>query len=321
MFVTEYCNDPNSIVQLIPGNRVFEDSIFEEYKSKLRTIDNIIYLDDTFTITLDSGDNLIGGMPQRTTTFWELNRYLLNYVNSLYCFHEFINSFDTYVRDTTDIFWRRKNGRFWYRFMCEYRDCIVHQSIRIKDYCTSDGDILIGIDPLIEELDSIISDDKQSDYHRNKINAFKKKMVESLDQRVSFSIGEDGRYCSMKEIVRRTNREITDMYTAVLPIIFKQAVLPEIEWLLSLIHYDNGVPKYTFIVNKEAYRSELEPNYSLERYFGYMLHMFGRDHEICKSMAGLLASRGYSHFYDGDCDMAAFIDKWCLLPNDATNQS
>ena len=65
----------------------------------------------------------------------------------------------------------------------------MHQSIRIKDYCTSDGDILIGIDPLIEELDSIISDDKQSDYHRNKINAFKKKMVESLDQRVSFSIG------------------------------------------------------------------------------------------------------------------------------------
>lgn len=310
MFITEYCDNPDRIDQLSKAPVEHKDTIFNEYKRRLRTLDKIVYLDDTFTITLEAGEKLISGMPQGIIAFWEINRCLLNYVNAVYCLHEFINGYRTVVKSTTDIFWKMRNQRFWYRFMCEYRDCVVHQSIRIKDYFPMNGDIVICIDDLIEELAWIINDKEQAKFH-NKVSQFK-SIVESLDQKLSPIQHRGCRYCSMKEIIIHTTKEITDLYNAILPQICKAIIFPEIEWFLSLVHYEQGIAKYTFIVNKDKYDSELEPNYSIEQYFKNLLQQFGKDHTVCKGMKQLLESKGYTHFYDGNCEMEAFVDRWSL---------
>ena len=312
MFITEYCDNPVNVKreQLRVGPGEYEDGIFTDYKRRLRILDKLLYLDDTFTIALDAGDSFVGSMPQGTTIFWEINKNLLNYVNAIFCLHEIINSYDSVIKSTTDVFWRKQNGRFWYRFVCEYRDCVVHHSIRIKKYFAANGDIIICIDELIEELGWIIRDKQQAKYH-NKVSAFQ-ALVGKLDKKLTVTSFEGERYCSMKEIVVRTAREITDLYTQILPIIFESIVRPEINWLLDLVHFEEGVAKYTFIVNKEIWKSELEPNYSIECYYKQLLLLFGKNHPVCKTMRGLLESRGYTHLYEGDCDIETFTDKWSI---------
>jgi hypothetical protein len=93
MYITQYCDDPNNVKQdqlmVTPGE--YPDSIFTDYKRRLRIIDKLLYLDDTFTIALDAGDSFVGSIPQGTTVFWEINKNLLNYVNAIFCLHEIIN--------------------------------------------------------------------------------------------------------------------------------------------------------------------------------------------------------------------------------------
>ena len=321
MYITQYCDDPNNVKQdqlmVAPGE--YPDSIFTDYRRRLRIIDKLLYLDDTFTIALDAGDSFVGTIPQGTTVFWEINKNLLNYVNAIFCLHEIINSYNNNViNSTADVFWKKQNGRFWYRFMCEYRDCVVHHSIRIKRFFPMNGDSKISIDELIEELGWLIQDKQQAKYH-NKLSAFQ-HLVERLEKKMKVIICDGERYCSMKEIVMRTSREITDLYTQILPKIFEDVVCPEINWLLDLIHFEEGVAKYTFVVNTERYDSELEPNFSVERYYRSLLLQFGKNHRVCKTMRDLLESRNYTHFYEGNLDIESFADKWSL-PLDKVSKS
>lgn len=312
MYITEYCDNPNNVKreQLMAAPGEYEDGIFTDYKRRLRILDKLLYLDDTFTITLDAGDSFVSSMPQGTTVFWEINKNLLNYVNAIFCLHEIINSYDNVIKSTADTFWKKQNGRFWYRFMCEYRDCVVHHSIRIKKYFPANGDIKICIDELIEELGWLIQDKRQAKYH-NKLSAFQ-ALVGKLEKKLQVINIEGELYCSMKDIVTHTDREITDLYTQILPKIFEDVICPEIGWLLDLVHFEGGIPKYTFVVNKEKWKSELEPNYSVECYYRQLLLLFGKNHRVCKTMRDLLESRKYTHFYEGDMDIESFADKWSM---------
>ncbi len=202
--------------------------------------------------------------------------------------------------------------------MCEYRDCVVHHSIRINRYLPANGDSIICIDELIEELGWLIQDKQQAKYH-NKLSAFQ-HLVERLAKKMEVITYNGERYCSMKEIVVRTAREITDLYTQILPKLFEDVVCPEINWLLDLVHFEAGVDKYTFVVNVERWDSELEPNFSVERYYRNLLLKFGKNHPVCKTMRNLLESRNYTHFYEGNMDIESFADKWSI-PLDKVSKS
>ena len=251
MYITQYCDNPINLKkeQLMAAPGEYPDSIFTDYRRRLRILDKLLYLDDTFTITLDAGDSFVSSMPQGTMVFWEINKNLLNYVNAIFCLHEIINSYNNnVVKSTADVFWKKQNGRFWYRFMCEYRDCVVHHSIRINRYLPTNGDSIFCIDELIEELGWLIQDKQQAKYH-NKLSAFQ-HLVERLAKKMQVTTYYGERYCSMKEIVVRTAREITDLYTQILPKLFEDVVCPEISWLLDLVHFKDGVAKYTFVVKE-----------------------------------------------------------------------
>jgi hypothetical protein len=98
--------------------------------------------------------------------------------------------------------------------------------------------------------------------------------------------------------------------------VFQQAynggVSKAVEWLLDHVYYeeyDNDEDKYTFIVDEKTAHSECEPNLSLEWFFGKMIQGLGKEHQVCKDIRSLIISKGYTHFYKGDCGIDAFMEK------------
>lgn len=102
MYITKFCDDPDNIIVLDTAVKSFEDSIFKEYGEKLRILDRYMFLVDTYAIIMDCSSDLKAIMPQSEDAFWKVNKYLLNYVNAVYCYHEFVNNYDPPLKIITE---------------------------------------------------------------------------------------------------------------------------------------------------------------------------------------------------------------------------
>lgn len=306
MYITEFCDDPDNIIVLETGQNTFEDSILKEYKEKLKTLDRYMYLVDTYNIIIDCSSDLQAIIPKSQDAFWKVNKCLLNYVNAIYCYHEFVNSYDPPLKTITDKYYKEENGKFWYRFVCDYRNRIIHQSVILRDFDPGNGDVFIDLDELIDEQKMIISDINKREKEISNAKRFLRKITTLAN--TPHRVRDEHRFWSMKLVAKFTDHEIAEMSNEILLHAFRNAIKPIVEWLLSLMHSEGGIPKYTFIVNKDTMGSELEPNYSLELYFKKIVRSLGENNEVCREMHELLISRGYTHFYDGNCDIDKFID-------------
>lgn len=306
MYITEFCDDPDNIIVLETGRNMFDDSIFREYQEKMKTIDRYMYLADAYAIIIDCSSDLQGIIPRSQDAFWKINKCLLNYVNSVYCYREFVNSYDPPLKAITDKYYHEENGRFWYRFVCDYRNRIIHQSIILRAFDPGNGDVFIDLDELIEEQNKIISDTRKKSSEISNARRFLQKITTLAN--TPHRVIDERRFWSMKKVSKSTDQEITDMSNEVLLHAFRNGIRPVLEWLLSLMHSEGGMPKYTFIVNKGVEDSELEPNYSLELFFRWIVRSLGKNNNVCREMRELLISKGYTHFYDGNCDIDEFID-------------
>lgn len=306
MFITEYCDDPDNIVCLDCGDHNYSDAIFDEYDSKLKILDRYMYLIDTYSIIMDCSCDLQNITPKSEDAFWRVNKYLLNYVNAVYCYREFVNSYDPPLNAITDKYYKDENGRFWYRFVCDYRNRVIHQSVILRDFAPGDGDVFIDLDELINEQNRIIEDKTKSSKEVKNARRFLDKIQRLAN--APHRIRENHRFYSMKKVAEYTDHEITDMNNEILLEALRNAVIPVFEWLLSLMYHDGHIYKYTFIVNKEIRGSELEPNYSLEWYFRKIIRGLGRNNDVVREIWKLLSSKGYEYFYNGQCGIEKFIE-------------
>ena len=309
MYITEFCDDPDNIIILETGRNTFDDSIFREYQEKLKALDRYMYLVDAYEITIDCSSDLKGIIPQSQDAFWKVNKCLLNYVNAIYCYHEFVNSYNPPLGTIANKYYYDKNGKFWYRFVCDYRNRVVHQSVILRDFDAGNGDIFIDLDELIEEQNKIISDLRKKPKEISNARRFLQKITTLAN--TPHRVRDGRRLWSMKVVAKLTDQEITDMSNEILLHAFRKAIQPVFEWLLSLMHSEGGIPKYTFIVNKDVKDSELEPNYTLEWYFRKIVRSMGKNNNVCREMRELLISRRYTNFYDGNCDIDEFINICC----------
>ena len=195
------------------------------------------------------------------------------------------------------------NQRRWYRFLCDFRNYIVHQSIIIKDYRPSNGDVFINI----EEVAKLLSEyEYPKDWQRRNAEDFT-KWLESFKEE-SLEIKDD-HFLSMKNVTSLVLNEIRQMKDEVLMYAFEKSIKPSIMWLLDLIPKKEGMFKYAFIVDKsrlpEAVR---EPNDALEDFIRKMIKSLGADSIVCKELIKLLVNEGYSLFYDGNCGTKEFIE-------------
>lgn len=288
MFYQEYCDEPEH-GKLQPSGRHFNDSFQIEADQKLAGLDRFMYLADMFKIIEDCSHDFLSFETTQDIQFWKINKHLLNYVNAVYSLKEYVNSYAPPLTKVTEKYYQSED---WYRFICDYRNRIIHQSAIIKDVSPKSGDIFINLDELIQIQSKVVSESKDN----HKANAERFKTV--LEGLLTSSLAIEGqRYLSMKSIIQKADMEIKSMKDEVLKYAYNKGVAPILLWLLSLVHWENGVEQYVFIVDKDT-RDCFEPNYALESFILYIIASLGVESDVCKDIRELLENNRYNHFFE-----------------------
>lgn len=154
MYVLEYCDDPEK-GRLFNGERQFDDNFCDEYEEYLIALDRFMYLLDMFQIIKSCAAYLAELPAGEEFPFWQVNKALINYLNAVYSYKEYINSYDPPLKTITDGYYY---NRKWYRFVCDYRNRVIHQSTIIKDRSTKSGDVFINLDEIISIQSEIIQE-------------------------------------------------------------------------------------------------------------------------------------------------------------------
>lgn len=299
MFEVEYCSDP-TVGDIHPTGVKYEYAFDVKFDEKLKDLDKFHFLIDMHIIIDSCGSDLLSITIDDFDEFWKINKRLLNFVNAVYSYKEYVNSYKPSLKSITEKYY---NQRRWYRFLCDFRNYIVHQSIIIKDYRPSNGDVFINM----EEVAKLLSEyEYPKDRQRRNAEDFT-KWLESFKEE-SLEIKDD-HFLSMKNVTSLVLNEIRQMKDEVLMYAFEKSIKPSIMWLLDLIPKKEGMFKYAFIVDKSRLpESVREPNYSLEDFVGKMIKSLGADSIVCKELIKLLDNEGYSFFYDGNCGTKEYIE-------------
>lgn len=298
MFEVEYCNNPE--VGDIYSTDIKYDYTFDvEFNAKLKDLDKFLFLVDMHTIINSCGDDLLSITIDDIDEFWKINKRLLNFANAIYGYKEYVNSYEPPLKSITEKYYNMKK---WYRFICDFRNYIIHQSIIIKDYRSSDGDVFINI----EEVARLLSEyDYPKDWQRRNAEEFtewiKTFKVDSLEIK-------DNYFLSMKNVTSLVMKEMNQMRNEVLMLAYNKSIKPSLVWLLEQIPKVDGIFQYAFIVDKANLPESIcEPNYALEDFVRRMIKTLGEDSTICKEILDLLDREGYSLFYSGNCGIKDFI--------------
>jgi hypothetical protein len=142
MFVLEYCDDPEKEEIKISGI-TYDDSIATKYEKACKTLENYIYLIDMFKIIHSCADLL--SLNTMDKDYWKVNKALLNYVNAIYSFKELADGFVPPISFITEKYYQKEK---WYRFVCDFRNSVTHESVISKDYDKDEAYVML--DKLID---------------------------------------------------------------------------------------------------------------------------------------------------------------------------
>ena len=298
MFEVEYCNNPEN-GNIYSAGIKYDFEFDKEFDAKLKALDKFLFLIDMHTIIDSCGDDLLSVTIDDFDEFWKINKLLLNFVNSVYGYKEYVNSYEPSLKSITEKYYDMKK---WYRFLCDFRNYIIHQSIIVKDYRPSDGDIFINIEEVAELLTEY---EYPKDWQRHNAEEFT-KWIENFKED-TFEI-KDVHFLSMKNVTSMVVTEMRAMKDEVLMYAYKKSIKSSLEWLFEQIPKVEGKYQYTFIVDKTNLpESVREPNYALEDFIRRVIKTLSEDSIICKEILELFTSVGYLFFYDGNCDIEDFI--------------
>lgn len=286
MFEVEYCDDPNN-VELNSADIKYDLKFADEFDKKLTCLDKCMFLVDMYTIIESCGAELLS-ICIVEDEFWKINKCLLNFVNAIYAYKEYLSNYEPSLESITSKYYNKKT---WYRFICDFRNYIIHQSLIIKEYRPFDGEIFVNIEEIKE---SLIKYEYTKEWQKRKADDFV-KWIETF--KPDASIIEEKHFYSMKKITTLVLKEIKQMKKEILSYIYRKSIKSTVEWLIEKIIKVEGVFKYTFIVDKIS-QSVYEPNYALENFVKRMYKTLGEEFGLCQELKIQLNCKGYLSFYD-----------------------
>ena len=77
--------------------------------------------------------------------YWKVNKALLNYVNAVYSFREMAKNSILQIESITEKYYKRCQ---WYRFVCDFRNSVIHGAVISTDYDKEDAYVIL--DKLID---------------------------------------------------------------------------------------------------------------------------------------------------------------------------
>lgn len=240
MFELEYCSNPE-IGELHSSGIKFDYQYDVEFDSKLKTLDKFLFLVDMHTIIDSCAKDFLEITIDDFDEFWKINKRLLNFVNAVYGYKEYVNSYEPSLKSITEKYYNMKK---WYRFLCDFRNYIIHQSIIIKDYRPSDGDVFINIGEVVSLLSEY---DYPNDRYRRNAEEFTKWLECFKDDSLEI---KDDIFLSMKNVTSLVVDEMSQMKNDVLLYAYRKSIQPSIEWLIKQIPIIDGKFQYVFVVDK-----------------------------------------------------------------------
>ena len=316
MYTVKYTDNPGSDEELLSCSCTYNDNFANEYEACLTSLDRFIFLVDMYRIVRSCTADLLDLKGGQDTDFWYINKILINYLNAVFSYKEYVNSYEPPLKEITDDYYYNQK---WYRFVCDYRNRVIHQSTIIRDRSVKTGDIFIDIDDMIrtqnEVLASLIADSAPKESSIKNAKRFLAELESLLPKNPAEAKG-DKHFRSMKEIANQADQELLAMHEKVLWYAYRNGVLPAISWLLSKTFKDAGQYKYTFIVNEEwIYIPDkqdtacFEPNFSLESFYRYLLQALGKENSICRAIKNILNADGYRYVYELNCPLEEFYER------------
>lgn len=289
MYRVEYCDDPNNI-QLIKSERIYQDSIEKKYQEKMDSVDQYIMLIDMFRIIESCSEDFIETLNLEDTGFWRINKALLNYVNAVFSLREYVKNYKPSIKVINEKYYKKRK---WYRFICEFRNRVIHQSIFIKEYNPEINDAWIDINEMIKIQNKVrIKSERQRD-NKEIFN----KVLEELKAESHEFRGKN--YLSMRYVIVAANIEINHLKEEILEYAFEKTVKKDMQWFISQMEVVNGEYKYTFIVNSSNLpESVLEPNYTFEGYVKEIVERLGFNNGISREIGKLLEDNNYGKFFN-----------------------
>lgn len=284
MFELEYCDDPEK-GEIKSSGITFDDSLAMKYEKACRILENYLYLIDMFRIIQSCADDLLL-VNTMDKEYWKVNKALLNYVNAIYSFKEMANVFFPPIKSITEAYYQRCQ---WYRFVCDFRNSVIHESVISTDYDKEEAYVIL--DRLID-----IQNRRKVNSHQ-KINRERQIVyLEAMKEKAKYHEGLY--YYGVKQICQDVSSEIKQMQKEVISYVCKENVIPELEWIFSILYKQNGKIMYSFIIDKEkGLQSVCEPNYLLEDFFVKLKELLGEDSEVFGNVKSLFEVNAYAYFF------------------------
>ena len=295
---TAFFADPSN-ENCISSDYSFEDTVLNTMMQNVEIQDRFIYLINMYRIIVDCSDDFSRYKVEQKRYFWKVNKYLLNYVNAVYSFKEYIENCygkESEVNKIADKYYRQTK---WYTFLCNYRNRIIHQSAVIKDYDLNSGNVYIDLDELIEGTRQQIESSGKGKKNGEQFIAFVHSQFPS-----TLLIGEH-HFIGAKQMLEKVNAEIKDMVNEVFLHLYETEVKQCFEWFLSMT-LQNKEEKYlsTYII-QDGTRKNFQTNFYLEDYAVNIMFTIGKGFDITRKIIDFFKTAGYDYFYTQNCDLDA----------------
>lgn len=267
----------------------------ETFENILDMLDKYIYLAQMFQILKSCSEDFLSFKETNKNDFWKINKYLLGYVNAVYCYKEHVshyNNRDAKLNMIQDEFYCSMGK---YRFICEYRNRIIHQSARIKDVDIYTGDFYIDLQDLVSYFESLITE-KNNPKQMSK-NKKTREYIQHLQAYGDSCILFDNRpYLSAKSIVLEANKEIEAMNEKICLHIWNTDIKKCFEWIYEKLYYNNSTFKTTFAVKDNDFSTSINLTYVFEEYFVLILMSLGYKSNVIEEMQKYYESKSYNYF-------------------------
>lgn len=298
MFVQEFCDEPEK-AQLHESGKKYDYPFDKEFDAKLNNLDRFLFLVDMHKIIESCAEDLRESSLEDMDDFWKINKLLLNFANAVYSYKEYVNSYEPSLKPITESYYNKKG---MYRFICDFRNYIIHQSVIIKDYNPSNKGLLIKIEDVTEQIGSYTY---PKDWQKKNAEEFK-TWIEKF--KASSRIINGSHFLNMKDLVKQVMMELELLKGEVLLYAYNNGVKETLEWLLQQIPVVEDKYQYAFIVDKENLPSSVrEPNYAYEDFIRRMIKALGKDSMVYAELCRLTTEKKYLFFYDGMCDLETFV--------------
>ncbi len=312
MFVVEYFARQNDM-DLKRTSKQYTDSIAEEYNSKREKLDTFIYVADLFRVVTDCTHELLNLPSGHTISFWQANKLFISYLNAIYFYKEYIKNTSFPTDAIVDRYWK-KMGMF--RFIYDFRNHVIHESLIIKDRSVYSGDVFVEIEEMLTKVAENISSLEAEGKGKKKINAEKQFLQTVNDFHLPIAIQHGNKkLLSVKELAKAAQPELEAANQEVLARTFEVVVMPILEWLLSLIHRENGQYKYTFIINKkwqDIPEKEpdclFEPALQIESFLAELCRSLGKQDALSTRTYMWLKEKGYAFNLGTQYNLTSFFE-------------